>query len=329
MDPTYVPDNLPFRDVQIRELTGEIKIVVASKTSSSLFLVGPPGTGKTAVVKYVFRELAAEMPQVKTVYINTWLYRTRYSLLSQLSMAMSLPIPRRGVAADEVLTRLFEAFSKTDGVIIALDEVDKLTPDALEILYELSRFKEFSSVPFLLITISNTLNFLQVLDPRILSSLFHRRIEFAPYTVPQLKKILIERARIALVPGTYDEEVIGLCAAIGWKRGGDARAAILSLFEAAKLAEIEGAERITVEHVRRATPPLLPHPLPPKLQKIVELLREGPMTVKELYDRYTSLYGPLTLRAFRNYIKELEKMDVITVERAHRRGFVRILRLKE
>ncbi len=329
LDPSYVPDELPFREPQIKELAEELRITVATRTASSLFLVGPPGTGKTAVARYVLRQANAEMPQITTICVNTWLYRTRYSLLSQISAQLGLPLPRRGVALDEILTRLFETFSKKEGVVLVLDEVDKLSQDGLEVLYELSRFKEFASSPFLLITISNTTDFLTSLDPRILSSIFHRSIEFTPYTVPQLKRIVLERARKALVPGTYDEEVIGLCAAMGWKRGGDARAAILLLFEAAKLAEIEGADAITVDHVKRASPPATLLGLPPKYAKIVELLKNGPLRVRELYERYVQEVGPLTLRAFRNYISDLVRMGVVEVERAHERGYVRIVKLKE
>ncbi|MDN5358320.1 MAG: archaeal cell division control protein 6 [Candidatus Diapherotrites archaeon] len=333
LDTDYIPDVLPHREAQMKEIASAISYALDTGHSSNIFVVGPPGTGKTASVRYILRELSSYSPLTFQTYINCWVYRTRYSIISFLAKELRIPVPRRGVAPDEAYDRIFARLNDSRGAVIVLDEVDRLSRESTDVLYDFSRLHEFLEVPTVIITIANSESFVYRLDPRIYSTLFSRKVEFSPYTVPQLKDILRERAKIALAEGTYDENVIGLCAAIGWKRGGDARAAISCLYEAAVLAEREGADRITPEHVRRVEGLIKSsrhESVDPKFIPIVEILRErGELTVKELYEEYVRRADKITLRAFRNYIKELESLGVVETRRLNVRGYVRAVRLRE
>ncbi|HID09106.1 TPA: hypothetical protein EYP13_02660, partial [Candidatus Micrarchaeota archaeon] len=292
----------------------------------------PPGAGKTVAVRYILRELSSYSPLTFQTYINCWVYRTRYSIVSYLARELKVPVPRRGVAPDEAYDRIFSRLNTYRGAVVVLDEVDRLSRGSDEVLYDFSRLHEFLDVPVVTVTIANRENFVYRLDLRIQSALFSKKLVFEPYTVPQLKDILRERAKLALAEGTYDENVIGLCAAVGWKRGGDARVAISCLYEAAALAEREGADRITLDHVRRVegyAQSSLRENLDPRYVPIVEILREkGELTVKELYNEYVKRAGSVTLRAFRNYISELESLGVVAVRRLNVRGHVRAVRLR-
>ncbi len=333
LDTDYIPDVLPHREAQMRDIASTISYALESGRSSNVFIVGPPGTGKTASVRYVLRELSSYSPLTFQTYVNCWVYRTRYSIISFLAKELRVPVPRRGVAPDEAYDRIFSRLNDSRGAVIVLDEVDRLSRESSEVLYDFSRLHEFLEIPAVIITIANTESFVYRLDPRIYSTLFSRKIEYKPYTVPQLKDILRERAKLALADGSYDDNILGLCAAIGWKRGGDARAAISCLYEAAVLAERSGADRITPEHVRSVAPQIVSsrhEHLEPKYVPIVEILRaEGELTVRELYERYVRRVGKITLRAFRNYLRELEALGVIEMRRLNVRGYVRAVRLKE
>lgn len=333
LDTDYIPEVLPHREHLMRDIASTISYALDTGKSSNVFLVGPPGTGKTVAVRYILRELSSYSPLTFQTYINCWVYRTRYSIVSFLAKELKIPVPRRGVAPDEAYDRIFSRLNTYRGAVIVLDEVDRLSRESSEVLYDFSRLHEFLDVPTVVITIANTENFVYRLDPRIHSTLFSRKLVFEQYTVPQLKDILRERAKVALADGSYDDNVIGLCAAIGWKRGGDARAAISCLYEAAVLAEREGVERITPAHVYRVEGrvELARHEnLDPRYVPIVEILREnGELTVKELYEEYVKRADQITLRAFRNYISELESLGVVETRRLNVRGYVRAVRLKE
>ena len=53
----YLPDRLPHREGQIRQLGEIVAPLLKGARSSNIFIYGNTGTGKTAVVKYVLTRL--------------------------------------------------------------------------------------------------------------------------------------------------------------------------------------------------------------------------------------------------------------------------------
>ncbi len=317
-DPSYIPEELPFREEQMETIASEINMYIREGKATHLLLYGPPGTGKTVTLKKLLSEAEA-VYSVKTIYINGWKHRTTTSILTEMATKLGVGVSVRGMSTGRLLSIVEGGIEGP--LIVALDEVDRVSDQ--EILYELSR------MGIMFIGVANQLYFIYRLDPRIVSTLYGIKIEYKPYTVPQLTEILRRRAEAGLYPGTWNEEVLRGCAAVGFSRNGDARIAIECLYTAARIAEREG-DVITLDHVRRAKEMVgRPLDLDPKYMKIVEILRaEGPLTVKELYQRYVK-YNPISIRAFRNYIRELERLNVISVQRLNRRGQVREVRLVE
>ncbi len=321
-DPDYLPEELPFREGQMGELAREITFFARGNAPTNVLLWGPPGTGKTATVRKMLREASAVFP-LRTVYVNAWKQRSRLSVLSGVASSLGIPVPLKGVSADLVLQRI-EEFLEENRAIIAVDEADRLVGRE-DVLYDLSRLGKNA----LLITVANGRDFLSLIDRRVVSSLFQAEVEYPPYTVPQLTEILRQRAEAGLYPGTYDDQVLRACAAVGYSRGGDARVAITCLFNAAKRAEAEGSRRITLEHVKAARAALPERtPLEPHLSLIVRILREkGPLTTKEIYEEVRKSYN-VTIRSIRNYVRELERLGLVKVSRAPRRGNVLVVEAK-
>jgi cell division control protein 6 len=73
---------------------------------------------------------------VKPVYINTWQYNIRSSLLTELLIQLGCSAPRKGKPVDELLSKLREWLDKNRGVAVATDEFDQLEEDA-EVVYDL------------------------------------------------------------------------------------------------------------------------------------------------------------------------------------------------
>jgi cell division control protein 6 len=241
-------------------------------------------------------------------------------------------IPRRGISIDEVNERIEEGFEKSNykGIVIVLDEIDRLfiskTNDD-EVLYDLSRAKENLGVNISIIAISNNKEILLKLDNRIKSSLMPRTLEFKPYDPIALKDILKQRAKIAFFPNVLDEEVIPLCAAIGLNHNGDARISINALWKAAKDAEKNRQQKVSIENIQNIKLSLkTEEELKKELGKKIDysIFNKQEIKILKILEKNREietsvLYKKLKLnenekRNIRNILDKLEKISIIKIE---------------
>jgi len=255
----YIPGRLPHRAEHIRKLGEILSPSLRGSRPSNIFIYGKTGTGKTAVVKYVFnrfREVAGrENLPLSFAYVNCRIAGTEYRVLAELADSVGVKVPFTGLSKAEVFNRLRAGLRERGGVLVAcLDEVDALVKNYGDnLLYELTRINEgFNGAGFSLVGVSNDLHFKELLDPRVLSSLSEEELVFHPYTATELVDILSERASLAFREGAVSQEVIGLCAALAASEHGDARRAIDLLRVAAEVAERNGDPRVEEKHVRLA-----------------------------------------------------------------------------
>ena len=316
--PEYLPDVLPHREREIREIVDALRGAADGRGAENLLLTGPTGTGKTSVSKFVMKELADYSSRVVPLYVNCWEVTTRHGILSRLSNALGIVMPRRGVATDEISERVAEELGKSGKVaVVVLDEVDRLFAakrEEWQVLYDLSRGNEVFSAGIGLISITNYEDAMVGMDARIKSSLVQKHVKFERYSPVQLKDILRERAKMAYVQDALEKEVVPLCAAMGAKRGGDARVAINVLLRAGRLAERENARQVSVEHVKRLREELTKEDMEPRLEgvqkRIYEIVKErGEITSGELYDLFDE--GERTVG---EHVSRLEKLGVVETE---------------
>ncbi len=254
--PEFMPDELLGREREMRELAGYLQEAAKGRAPPSTMLIGPPGTGKTTTSKLLLKQLGEVSRKPLPLYINCWENSTRFGILNALVIGLGDMLPRRGIAMDEMVSRLAEIGRRQERIpIVVLDEVDRLVASAShedQVLYDLSRASETLGLKASVIAISNDTQLPLKLDPRVRSSLTNHRIDFAPYNPIQLKGILNERAGHAFRPGVLEEEVVPLCAAVGAKAGGDARVSLHLLWAAGKKAESLGSRSVSVAHVKAA-----------------------------------------------------------------------------
>jgi len=363
--PDYLPGELPGREREVKELVFCLQPASENRQPEHALLYGPPGTGKTSVARYVLKQLSEYSSRPLPIYINCWESPSRFSILSEIADALGEMLPRRGIAADEILSRVFEIAKKDERIpIVVLDEADRLeaSDDGVQILYDLCRAGELHSLKTGVIAITNDSEFHLRLDARVRSSFVQHTHNFAPYSVPQLKEILGQRAQKAFFEGALSEDVVPLCAAIAVKRGGgnasaggehalgrspstasaaggDARIAFALLRSAGKAAERENAVRVEVGHVRAtqeealaASESKVERKLPSldELdQKIVEGVRaagKGGIESGKLYLSFKRMLGD---RALRQRVDRLEKIGMLETEFVQiGQGRSRLIRLK-
>ncbi|MEM3362307.1 MAG: AAA family ATPase [Candidatus Anstonellaceae archaeon] len=324
LKPDYIPEHLVGRDNEIKEIAYLLKDAEYGKTPPPMLIVGKPGTGKTTTIKYILKQLTEVSTKPLAVYINCWENYTKFGILNKIIVEIGSMMPRRGVAADELLATISEVIRKNENVlIVVLDEVDRLKASGEEsILYDLARAKEAIGLKSTVIGITNMENFGADLDSRIASSLIHNTIKFEEYNTIQLKNILKERAKIALWSGVYNDDIIGLCAAIASKAGGDARFAIHLLWASAKKAEEENSSKITIEHVYKIRDRSMKYakiPLARKIEYLDEVDKtilgiiaeqeEEGITSGKIYEKLNASQSEQ--RTIRNRLDRLEKEGLI------------------
>lgn len=259
LDSSFVPENLPHRTDQIKQLAYILASVLRGGKPSNVLCFGKTGTGKTAVSKYVLNSLGQIAPQhghrIEVAYLNCNTVDTNYRVFADLCTALGIEVPFTGLATDEVFSRFRMGLDQRDSFfIVVLDEIDSLVKKSgNETLYNLTRINsDMNRAKVSLIGISNDLKFKEYLDPRVLSSLSEEEIVFKPYEAPEITDILVDRANLAFLDTAFDTGVINMIAAIAAQEHGDARRAIDLLRVAAEIAEREGASKIHQNHVKKA-----------------------------------------------------------------------------
>lgn len=254
----YIPPTLPGREEEIDQLTKFISLAKIGKPPD-LLVTGPTGTGKTAIVKYVFRKLHGKIPNCELIYVTV---ASPLNTLSTIAEELGLKwqgirrvyngIPR-GVSIDEALLFIKRGM-KSKGIkklVIAMDEVDRLAgnPNGEWILYNFTRI-----LPVSLVLITNKPMFLdRIEDERVISTLRPKYISLSDYTTPQIYEILKYRASLAFKDNTISQEVLKKIVELTIKEtGSDVRFALDILLSAGDMAYSEDSREIEIRHILKS-----------------------------------------------------------------------------
>ncbi|HIH44244.1 MAG TPA: ORC1-type DNA replication protein [Candidatus Methanoperedenaceae archaeon] len=276
---TYTPDYLPHRSEQINSLATVLVSALRGDTPSNVLIYGKTGTGKTAVAKYVGKELEKSGDlrgvQCKVIYINCEVIDTQYRLLAHIARHFDKDVPMTGWPTDQVYSEFRDSLDREKRVaIVVLDEIDKLVRKGDDALYNLSRVNtDLKKARLSLIGISNDLKFTEFLDPRVKSSLGEEELVFPPYDANQIRDILMQRAEMAFKKSVLEEMVIPLCAAFAAQEHGDARRALDLLRVSGEIAERAKASVVGERHVRQAQEKI-------EIDRVVEVVRTLPTQSK-------------------------------------------------
>jgi cell division control protein 6 len=262
-----VPDanRIVGRDDKIKSLAKNLRKMRTDDVPDNIVMWGETGTGKTLVARHVCERLEAMAEgtdgSIVTAYVNPDPISTYTSTFRKIAEQVNakandpVDVPSLGLSAEHYRDKKLWPIVEREfpgGLVVIIDEIDK-HGEINEILYTLSRAKSKDDVNFPVVTIgiSNDIEFKGDIDSRAQSTLQPKHWTFTPYEEDQLVSILDNR-RDAFYQEVLEDDVISKVAELAADEHGDARRAVRLLRNAGEVADEEGGEIVTADHVSEA-----------------------------------------------------------------------------
>lgn len=261
------PGQLIGRDDERNRLREFLARRDAPQPNGCLYVSGPPGTGKSAMVNEITSEVVAESTTIRKAYVNCMSIKSSKDLYTTL---VELLCDQSEIEEEDtvvMLQKMFVPKKKTRDVsVVVLDEIDHILSLDLESLYRVFEWSMQKSSRLLLVGIANALDLTDRFLPRLKSrNLKPELLPFLPYTTAQVKAIIIKRLKSLLPKDKAESDyipffqpvAIELCSRKVSSQTGDLRKAFEICRRALDLVENETRLRLeneAKEEVLQMTP---------------------------------------------------------------------------
>ncbi|KAH7328688.1 cell division control protein Cdc6 [Stachybotrys elegans] len=240
------PGELVGRDAEREQLSKFLDRCSSATPNGCLYVSGPPGTGKSAMVT----SMVGEYPKkegVRSAYINCMSIKSSKDLYNSLITELGQP---GDLSEADAVTALHETFCSTTPssttYLVTLDEIDHILTMGLESLYRLFEWSLYKSSRLVLVGIANALDLTDRFLPRLKSkNLKPDLLPFLPYTAAQVKNIITTRLKSLMTEGKENyvpfihPAAIELCSRKVSSQTGDLRKAFEICRRALDLIEAE------------------------------------------------------------------------------------------
>ncbi|KAF2474862.1 cell division control protein Cdc6 [Lindgomyces ingoldianus] len=185
------------RNEERKELEAFISTRTKAKKSGCLYVSGPPGTGKSALVNEVCGTIKSA-GSVKTGYINCMSVKDAVDLYRKLlEEFVDITEIAEGQEVDALKTLFMQ---RKTSYVVTLDEVDHLLELDTDLLYNIFEWSLQHSSGLVLVGIANALDFTDRFLPRLKArGLKPHLLPFLPYTAPQIASVITSKLK-ALLP---------------------------------------------------------------------------------------------------------------------------------
>lgn len=217
---------LSGREKESRLLNDHIVDSLQGLYSSSIYISGPPGTGKSAQtnasLNYILEHSKLIEPEknlyhlsqigdqfidrkIRVIKFNCMTLSNPSDLLKRLYTSITGKKCERSIESSEILRLFNSSLDGCDMTILILDEMDNIVSKSQQPLFELftsasNRFDGNQKSKLLLIGIANALNLTDRFLPRLRANCINPTlIQFLPYTADQIKSVITEKL-MTLVP---------------------------------------------------------------------------------------------------------------------------------
>ncbi|KNC87403.1 hypothetical protein, variant [Sphaeroforma arctica JP610] len=139
-----VPDNLPCRENEFAEIYGFAEGHITGRESGSMYISGVPGTGKTATVHEVMRQLKSsadegDLPEFKFVEINGMQLTDIMQAYTQIWKGLTDDKVTPKQALDNLKRYFTTPSPRKECIVLLVDELDQLISTQHSVMYEIFR----------------------------------------------------------------------------------------------------------------------------------------------------------------------------------------------
>ncbi|XP_070172804.1 cell division control protein 6 homolog isoform X1 [Polyergus mexicanus] len=230
-------EELPGREEQLAKLQKFFQKHLEKETSGSLYVSGPPGTGKTASLFKIMQQSNLRS-KLKIVYINCTSMKSAAAIYAKIIQELAITSAiKSGKNGKAIIERYLT--SKNKSLLLVLDEIDQLESKKQSVLYSIFEWPSIPESKLILVGIANALDLTDRILPRLQArcELKPTLIHFAPYTKQQIFDIISARLNQANANGVFTPSAIQLLAGKVAAISGDIRRALDISRRVVELAE--------------------------------------------------------------------------------------------
>ena len=236
-----------LREDAVHSMSAHFSPLLRGEPAPHLCVWGRSGTGKTSCVSYFVRRLVGVGREkgiaMRFERLDVSISRSCFRALSDLACLLSTSPRRPKAVSQEQLMSLIEA-SLADypgALILLIDPIENVQRERDIFLdFLLRRLPRSASAKVALVFASESLDWMDGLDPRLRSALQATQVKFEPYSGKNLRRILAVRVEKALKPSAIAPGVIDKIVAVASREHGDAGQAMALLSRSTHLAECAG-----------------------------------------------------------------------------------------